>query len=247
MSWSLSGKKALITGGTKGIGLAIVREFLSLGAAVITVARDKSNLPEDLREQIIFLEGDMTSREFRSFIISEIENKWGKLDVLVNNTGTNIRKGFETYSEEEYRKIFEINLFSMMDLTQRLFPVLKLSGNASIVNIASVAGFIDVGSGAPYGMTKASVIQFGRHLAAEWAQHGIRINTVSPWYIRTPLTEPVLSQPERMEKILSRTPMGRVGNAEEVAAMAAFLAMDKSSYITGQNISVDGGMSCKGL
>jgi NAD(P)-dependent dehydrogenase (short-subunit alcohol dehydrogenase family) len=247
MSWSLSGKKALITGGTKGIGLAVVQEFLSLGATVITVARNQSSLPDDLKDRIIFLEGDMTDRNFRSSVISEIENKWGRLDILVNNTGTNIRKGFETYTEEEYRKIFEMNLFSMMDLTHRLFPVLRKSGAASIVNIASVAGTVDVGSGAPYGMTKASIIQFARHLAVEWAGHGIRVNTVSPWYIRTPLTEPVLSQPDRLEKILSRTPMNRLGNAGEVASMVAFLAMDKSSYITGQNIQVDGGMSCKGL
>ena len=189
----------------------------------------------------------MTDRNFRSSVISEIEKKWGQLDVLVNNTGTNIRKGFETYTEEEYRKIFEMNLFSMMDLTHRLFHVFRKSGAASIVNIASVAGTVDVGSGAPYGMTKASIIQFARHLAVEWAAHGIRINTVSPWYIRTPLTEPVLSQPERLEKILNRTPMGRVGTTEEVASIVCFLAMDASSYITGQNIQVDGGMSSKGL
>lgn len=247
MNWNLNGKKTLITGGTRGIGLTIVREFLNLGASVITVARDRRNLPDDLTDKVIFLEGDMTDQAFRSIMISKIETEYGKLDVLVNNTGTNIRKGFETYSEEEYRKIFEVNLFSMMDLTQRLFPSLKASGKASIVNIASIAGTIDVGSGAPYGMTKASIIQFARHLAVEWAAHGIRINTVSPWYVRTPLTEPVLSQPERLEKILGRTPMGRIGTTEEVASIVAFLAMDAASYITGQNIQVDGGMSSKGL
>jgi len=247
MNWTLKGKKALITGGTKGIGLAIVEEFLSLGAEVITLARSKANLPEEWRNQVTFLEGDITHSGFRDSIISETEKKFNSLDILVNNTGTNIRKGFETYSEEEYRKIFEINLFSMMDLTRRLFPLLKNSGKSSVINIASVAGTIDVGSGAPYGMTKASIIQFGRHLAVEWASHGIRVNTVSPWYIHTPLTEPVLSQPDRLQKILSRTPMNRVGTTAEVAATVAFLAMDKASYITGQNIQVDGGMSCKGL
>lgn len=247
MKWTLKGKKALITGGTKGIGLAIVQEFISLGAEVITLARNKANVPSDWKNQVTFLEGDITNSSFRDSIISETEKKFKSLDVLVNNTGTNIRKGFETYSEEEYRKIFEINLFSMMDLTKRLFPLLKGSGKSSIINIASVAGTIDVGSGAPYGMSKASIIQFGRHLAVEWAQHGIRVNTVSPWYIHTPLTDPVLSQPDRLQKILTRTPMNRVGTTEEVAATTAFLAMDKASYITGQNIQVDGGMSCKGL
>jgi Tropinone reductase 1 len=96
-------------------------------------------------------------------------------------------------------------------------------------------------------MTKAAIIQFTKHLAAEWSADHIRVNAISPWYIETPLTEPVLSNPERLAKILDRTPMGRVGKPEEVASLAAYLAMDKSSYITGQNIAVDGGFSVKGL
>jgi NAD(P)-dependent dehydrogenase (short-subunit alcohol dehydrogenase family) len=96
-------------------------------------------------------------------------------------------------------------------------------------------------------MTKAAIIQFSKHLAAEWAKDGIRVNTVSPWYIQTPLTESVLSQPDRLEKILARTPMNRVGQPEEVASLVAYLSMDNASYITGQNIMVDGGMSVKGL
>lgn len=118
---------------------------------------------------------------------------------------------------------------------------------SNVINIASVAGMVDVQSGPPYGMTKAAVIQLTRHLAAEWSVDTIRVNAISPWYIDTPLTEPVLSQPDRLEKILARTPMNRIGKPEEVASLAAYLAMDKSSYITGQNISVDGGMSVKGL
>ncbi|MGC4021519.1 MAG: SDR family oxidoreductase [Cyclobacteriaceae bacterium] len=246
--WNLNGKKTLVTGGTKGIGLAVVNEFLELGAEVAVLARNIKGLKDSKNtSQLIVFEGDISDSGFRKKIIDTIEERWGKLDVLVNNVGTNVRKKFIDYSEEEYRKLFELNLFSMTDLTQRCFPFLKKSGKASVVNVASVAGTFDVKSGPPYGMTKAAIIQLSRHLAAEWAEFNIRVNTVSPWYIETPLTESVLSQPDRLEKILARTPMHRVGQPAEVASIISFLAMDKASYITGQNIMVDGGMSVKGL
>jgi tropinone reductase I len=248
MSWSLTGKKILITGGTKGIGLAIARECLNLDAQVLVIARSTKSIQGKLRNSanLFTHEGDLNNPVFRSNLIAKITQTWGGLDVLVNNVGTNVRKKFIEYTEEEIRQLFETNLFSMMQLTQASHPLLKKSGG-SVVNIASVAGFTDVQSGAPYGMTKAAIIQFTKHLAVEWSADSIRVNCISPWYIETPLTEPVLSQPDRLEKILARTPMGRVGKPEEIASLAAYLAMDKSSYITGQNISVDGGMSVKGL
>lgn len=248
-SWSLQGKKTLITGGTKGIGLAITRDFLELGAEVLVVARNTKSIQGKLKNSanLFTVEGDLTDSSVRKILVQKIEENWGKLDVLVNNVGSNLRKKFVEYSEEEYRQVFETNLFSMMELTRLCYPLLKKSGNASVINIASVAGTFDVLSGPPYGITKAGIIQFTRHLTAEWSADNIRVNTISPWYIETPLSKPVLEQPERLEKIMARTPMGRIGQPEEVSALACFLAMDKSSYITGQNIMVDGGMSVKGL
>jgi Tropinone reductase 1 len=247
--WSLQNKKALVTGGTKGIGLAITKEFLELGAEVLVVARDTKVIQGRLKNSsnLYCMDGDVTDSSFRTAIMSKLMENWGKLDVLVNNVGTNIRKKFTEYSEAEIRQLFETNLFSMTELTRLSFPLLEKSGNASVVNIASVAGTFDVQTGPPYGMTKAAIIQLTNHLACEWARFNIRVNAVSPWYIETPLTAAVLSQPERLEKIIERTPMYRVGQPEEVSGIVAFLAMDKSSYITGQNIMVDGGMSVKGL
>lgn len=243
-TWTLRGKKALVTGGTKGIGKAIVEEFVALGADVIAVARDVGATSKNPRVE--YIEGDVTDSTFRQQLLYTLKERWGMLHTLVNNVGTNVRKKFTDYSEEEYRQLFETNLFAMMALTQSAHELLIKSGNASVINMASVAGSIDVQSGPPYGMTKAAIAQFGRHLAVEWAPI-IRVNTVSPWYIRTPLTEPVLSQPARLEHILARTPMGRVGTPEEVSGIVAFLAMDQAGYITGQNILVDGGMTSKGL
>jgi tropinone reductase I len=248
-SWTLQGKKALITGGIKGIGLAIAREYLELGAEVLVIARNTKTIQGKVKNSanLFTLEGDLSQSEFRKAVAKKVSENWGRLDVLVNNVGTNIRKKFIEYSDEEINHLFETNLFSMMELTKLCHPLLKKSGHASVINISSVAGMVDVQSGAPYGMTKAAIIQLTRHLAVEWSVDKIRVNAISPWYIETPLTEPVLSQPDRLEKILARTPLGRVGKPEEVASLATYLAMDKSSYITGQNISVDGGMSAKGL
>jgi tropinone reductase I len=247
--WTLQGKKTVVTGGTKGIGLAITKEFLELGAEVLVVARDTKSIHGKVKRSanLFTMDGDVTDREFRIKLINRVKDNWGKIDVLVNNVGTNVRKKMVEYTEEEYRQLFETNLFSMTEITRLSYPLLKKSGKSSVVNIASVAGSFDLQTGPPYGMTKAAIIQLSKHLAVEWAADGIRVNAVSPWYIQTPLTESVLSQPDRLEKILARTPMNRVGQPEEVASLVAYLAMDKASYITGQNIMVDGGMSVKGL
>jgi tropinone reductase I len=245
--WNLQNKKAIVTGGTKGIGLAIVEEFLDLGAEVIAVARTTGEIKIRNSERLTLIEGDITDPVSRKLILEKAKANWGSLDILVNNVGTNIRKKFSEYSEEEYRRIFEVNLFSMMAFTQGAFDLLKKSDKASVINIASVAATFDVQSGPPYGMTKAAMVQMSRHLAAEWAPFNIRVNSVSPWYIETPLAAPVLSQPDRLEKIIARTPMARIGQPAEVASIVAFLAMDKASYITGQNVMADGGMSVKGL
>jgi tropinone reductase I len=247
--WTLQGKKALVTGGTKGIGLAITREFLEFGAEVLVVARNTKTIQGKLKHSanLFTLEGDLTDATVRKSLLKKISENWGKLDILVNNVGTNVRKKFVDYTEAEYRQLFETNLFSMMELTRLCYPLLQKSQSASVINIASVAGLFDVMTGPPYGMTKAAIIQFTKHLAAEWSADRIRVNAISPWYIETPLTKPVLDQPDRLEKIIARTPMGRVGQPEEVASVATFLALDKASYITGQNILVDGGMSVKGL
>ena len=247
--WNLQGKKALVTGGTKGIGLAIAKEFLNLGAEVLVVARETKSIQGKVKHSanLFTMEGDVTNATFRVQLINKVKDNWGTLDILVNNVGTNVRKKFVEYTEEEYRLLFETNLFSLTEITRLAYPFLKKSTKASVINIASVAGSFDVQTGPPYGMTKAAIIQLSKHLAAEWAPDGIRVNTVSPWYIQTPLTESVLEQPERLAKIIARTPMNRVGQPEEVASLVAYLAMDNASYITGQNIMVDGGMSVKGL
>ncbi|MBX3709993.1 MAG: SDR family oxidoreductase [Gammaproteobacteria bacterium] len=179
--WNLKGKKALITGGTRGIGRAIVEEFLQLGAEIFIVSKNKNSLT------------------------------------------------------------------SAFKLCQLTYPLLKKSSQGNIVNIASISGLIDDASGAPYGMSKAAMIQLGKHLAVEWARDNIRVNTIAPWYIETELTKHALSNPEKLNAIIARTPMHRVGKPYEVATLAAFLCMPAASYITGQCVAVDGGFLANGF
>lgn len=251
--WNLEGKRAVITGASKGIGLATALEMAQLGAELCLVARDPGKLDTALTSVLNWstecwgITADVSDPEGQQRLVEAIGMRWDHIDILVNNVGMNIRKPFSEYEEAEYRKVFETNLFSALSLTQKCFPLLRKASGAAVVNVASVAGLVDVRSGAPYGMTKAAMLQMTRHLAVEWAPYGIRVNAVSPWYTRTPLAEPVLQQPERLALILENTPIGRIAEAEEVASAIAFLAMDHASYITGHNLVVDGGMTAQGM
>lgn len=252
-SWDLQGKKALITGGTRGIGCAIVEEFLHLGAEIFIVSKNKDNLNQGIKNwcdaghAVNGIAVDLNQDEVYIQIINEITKKWDRLDILVNNVGTNIRKPAQDYAPHEYDEIMQTNLTSTFKLCQLAYPLLKKSSQGNIVNIASISGLIDDASGAPYGMSKAAMIQLGKHLAVEWARDNVRINTIAPWYIETELTKPALSNQEKLNAIISCTPMRRVGNPKEVATLAAFLCMPAASYITGQCIAVDGGFLANGF
>ncbi|TWR26728.1 SDR family oxidoreductase [Mucilaginibacter achroorhodeus] len=251
--WNLHRKKILITGGTRGIGHATVIETLKLGAQVLFTARSKTEVAsfeQELQEQGLpatGLAGDMADAQRRQEISNWINAHWGVLDVLVNNAGMNIRKPTLEFTVQEYQKILEVNLIAPFELSRSLHHLLVQAKHPAIVNIASVAGFLDVQTGSPYAMSKAALIQQTKSLAAEWAKDGIRVNALSPWFTETSLTEALLLNEAKLQDVLSRTPLQRVARAEEMAAIIAFLAMDHSSYIAGQNIIADGGMSATAL
>ncbi|MBM4157240.1 MAG: SDR family oxidoreductase [Ignavibacteria bacterium] len=251
--WSLKGKKALITGGTKGIGKAISEEFLNLGAEIFIAARNQELLTTQIETyqkkgyRSYGISIDIGKKNGREKLFAEINKIWDSFDILVNNVGYNIRKKTLEYTEEEIALLTEVNLFSAYDICRKSYNYLKNSGSGSIVNISSAASLTHIRTGSPYALAKAGINQLTRNLACEWASDNIRVNAIAPWYIRTPLTEPVLSKPEYLERVLSRTPMKRTGEPEEVASLAAFLCMPASSYITGQIISVDGGFSVYGF
>lgn len=251
-AWRLDGQRALITGGSSGIGLAAAHELAGLGADLVLVARSRGRLDQaasgicrQFPERLVdVIEADLATGPGRQSVVQQAGDR---LHILVNNTGTNIRKRMDEVSLEEFRQVYETNLVSSFEMCRRLYPLLRAAAPSCIVNNASVAGLTHLRTGAPYGVSKASMIQLTRNLAVEWAGDGIRVNAIAPWYIRTPLADQVLSDPVYRQQVLERTPMGRVGEVEECARAIAFLCMPAASYITGHCLTVDGGFSVFGF
>ena len=232
--WHLRGKTALVTGGTRGIGRAVVEELTELGARVIAVARQP---PADVI-------ADLATPEGRAAIVAAVD---GPLHVLVHNAATNVRGPLVSYDDATIEKLIALDLTAPLLLSRDLHPRLCEAGGASVIHVGSIAGQVALPTGVAYASAKGGLAQAARTLALEWARDRIRVNTVSPWYTRTPLAAPVLQDPERLAAILARTPLGRIAEPEEVAAAIVFLALPAASYITGQDLAVDGGMTVYGL
>jgi len=257
-TWSMAGMKCLVTGGSKGIGKAAVDAFCALGAEVLTCARNGEDLnkaDEDWQSKgfrVHIAKCDVSDPEDRRIIAMSADSAFrGSLDVLVNNVGINIRKPTSEYTLEDYHQLMSVNLESTFHMSQLCLPMLKKStaaGGASIIMNSSVAGGPTcMKSGSLYGMSKGGMNQLVKILSCEWAPFGIRCNAVAPWYTNTPLANQVLADEAYKREVLSRTPLGRTGEPEEVANVMAFLCMHASSFVTGQIIAVDGGYSCMGF
>jgi Tropinone reductase 1 len=247
--WRLDGQLALVTGASRGIGLACARELAGLGARVLLVSRNpdlleqaRAEIGEDFPDSAPrAFAADLADAEQRMDVFDWLRDIGATPDILVNNVGDNQRKPAIEYGGDELRWLLEVNLVSAFEMSRQAFPMLREHGAASVVNITSVSGLTHVRTGAPYGMAKAALAQLTRNLACEWASDGIRVNAVAPWYIRTDRTATALSDPAYYDEVLERTPLRRIGEPEEVAAAVAFLCLPAASYITGECIAVDGG------
>lgn len=248
-SFSLDGKTAIVTGAGKGIGKAIAIAMAQAGANVVLVARTEADLiavqQEIGNDRTIYAQADITVREEIQSVVEVAVDKFGSIDVLVNNAGMNIRSSLIDATDSEWHKIMDTNAHSVFMFSQEVAKTMANGG--SIVNISSVGGDRALKTGAIYAASKAAIIQMTKVMALEWGQRNIRVNAVGPWYFKTPLTEKLLSDEEYLKSILAVTPMKRVGELPEVATPVVFLASDAASYITGQTLFVDGGMSIHGF
>lgn len=246
-AWRLEGRTALVTGGSYGIGRAIARELVGLGASVMIAARTQEALDDASGElQVTGIAADVTEPAGRARLVAAVRER-APLHILVHNAGGNVRSPLVGYDDGTIERMIALNLTAAILLSRDLHPELRAAGDASVIHVGSVAGQVALPTGVAYAAAKAGLAQAARTLALEWARDGIRVNTVAPWYTRTPLAEPVLRRPESLAAIVARTPLGRVAEPREVATVVAFLAMPASSYVTGQCIAVDGGMTIQGL
>ena len=251
--WSLEDQHAVVTGATSGIGLATAKELAALGAEVLLVARkapDIEAIVSGMRRDGLKAHGcaaDVSTGEGRLTVRTRVDALWGGLNILVNNVGMNIRAPTLDYPVESLRQLMAANLESAFGMSQLMHPLLKASRGA-VVNVSSIASRTIVRmSTAAYSMTKGALDSMTDFLAVEWGPDGIRVNGVHPWYIRTRLTEPVLSDEARRQRILDATPLGRIGEPEDVARVIAFLALPAAAHVSGAHVPVDGAFERVGI
>ncbi len=252
-SFSLNDKLAVVTGAGRGIGRAISIGLAESGADVVLLSRTKSDLEETASEieklgrKAYILPTDVTSREDIIQAIAYIEEQERSIDILINNAGMNIRSAALDVTDDEWQTIMDTNLKSAFMMSQEVGKHMKERNRGKIINIASVAGHVALRTGVVYASTKAAMIQMTKVLAMEWGKYNIHVNSIGPWYFKTPLTKELLKNEKYVNDILAVTPLKRIGELDELVGPAVFLSSDASNYVTGQTLFVDGGMTIHGF
>jgi NAD(P)-dependent dehydrogenase (short-subunit alcohol dehydrogenase family) len=240
MGGRLAGKRALVTGAAQGIGKAIAAAFVAEGAEVLLVDRDAARLAETVaelgQEELV---ADVGQKAEIERIFARVAERWGSLDVLVNNAGVTHAAELDALTEEGFDRVMAINLKAALWGTQAAARVMQ--PGSAVINMSSVNAVLAIANQIPYAVSKGALKQLTNVTALALAPKGIRVNAIGPGSIMTDLLKGIMTDRAAEERILSRTPMGRCGEPEEIAAVAVFLASSESSYITGQTIYPDGG------
>src|SRR5436190_21573203 len=251
--FDLKGKVAIVTGGNGGIGLGMARGLARAGARVVIAARDEAKSKDAVKELEAFgaearaVTTDVTDEAAVGRMVRATLDAFGRLDVLVNNAGTNIRKPPHEVSLAEWRQVLDTNLTSAYLCSHAAYPTMKAGGRGKIINIGSMMSIFGAGFAPAYAASKGGIVQFTRACASAWAQDNIQVNAVLPGWIDTALTRRARQEITGLhERVLQRTPAGRGGAIADMPAIAVFLASPASAFVTGTAIPVDGGFSTQG-
>ena len=249
--FSLKDRVGIVTGGGRGLGRTFCRSYAEAGAHVVVAELDRETGPDATKEieglgrKSLFVETDVTDRSSVGAMVEQTLSTFGKVDFIMNNAGIVHWENAETVSEADWRQVIDVNLNGVFFCCQAVAGPMIEQRSGSIVNIASMSGDIVnyPQSQASYNVSKAGVIHLTKSLASEWAQHNVRVNAISPGYMRTDMTGERLDDPRYGGKWIEATPMKRAGLPDELAGMAIYLASDASSYATGSNFIIDGGFT----
>ena len=251
--FNLNEKVALITGGNGGIGLAMAKAIGEAGATVVIAGRNEDKNNNSIKElnslniKCMSLIVDVVDEISCNELIENVVREFGKINILVNNAGTNIRKRPEEYELDEWKSIIDTNLISMFTCSKAVFKYFKNINGGKIINIGSMHSLFGAPLGSAYSASKGGVVQLTKSLANTWAKDNIQVNAVLPGYIDTTLTRQArIDIPELQKRVEERTPAGRWGDPDDLGGIAVFLSSNASNYVTGTAIPVDGGYSING-
>jgi 2-deoxy-D-gluconate 3-dehydrogenase len=247
--FDLSGKVAIVTGGNGGIGLGIAEGLAEAGANVAIVGRNTeksqaaaATLAEKTGVETLVVTADVSRAEDVDRVVSEVVARFGRIDILFNNAGINIRKPPQDLSLDEWNRVMDINLTSAFLLSKAVYPAMKRVGGGKIVNIGSMTSIFGAGFAPAYATTKGGIVQLTKSLALAWATDNIEVNAILPGWFKTELTDKAREEvPGLYDRVQSRIPKGRWAQPQDMAGTAVWLASPASDYVTGIAIPVDGG------
>jgi 2-deoxy-D-gluconate 3-dehydrogenase len=250
MMFDLKSKVAIVTGGNGGIGLGMARGLARAGATVVVAARDAGKSSEAVRElralgsDAFAVEVDVSDEASVAAMVATTVERYGRLDILINNAGMSIRKPVQELALDEWHKVIDTNMTSAFLGARAAYPHMKKAGAGKVINIGSMLSIFGASFAPAYGASKGGVVQLTKSLAVGWAPDNIQVNAVLPGWIDTALTQGARQQLAGLhERVLARTPAGRWGQPDNLAGVAVFLASAASDFITGVAIAVDGGYS----
>jgi 2-dehydro-3-deoxy-D-gluconate 5-dehydrogenase len=251
--FDLKGRVAIVTGGNGGIGLGMARGLAGAGASVVVAGRNAEKSQAAVRElgklgaEALAVTVDVTDEPAVERLVATTRDRFGRVDILINNAGTNIRKSLHEYSLEEWHRVMNTNLTSAFLCSRAVYPSMKAAGGGKVINIGSMMSIFGASFSPAYGASKGGIVQLTKSTAIAWAPDNIQVNAVLPGWIDTELTQGARREvPWLHESVLKRTPARRWGTIDDMAGVAVFLASSASDFVTGTFIPVDGGYSIQG-